>query len=209
MLRLAAPCAIALVGLLPLAACGPPAVPNLGSPGTTIVCLGDSITAGVGEERGGGYPERLAELLGTEVVNAGVPGDTAEQGLARLDDALAHDPWLVIVEFGGNDLLKRVPRERSEAALRQIVEGILAAGAVPMIVTLDGPPFSGGQLQQVFERLEDDYEVPLVEDVLDEILFSPSLKSDTIHPNGAGYERLAAAVAEAVEPLLEARGKLP
>jgi lysophospholipase L1-like esterase len=178
--------------------------PNIESPGTTIVCLGDSITAGVGAGEAPTYPDLLAERLGADVVNAGVPGDTAEAALARLPAALAHDPWLVIVEVGGNDLLQRVPRERTEAALRGLVEGVLAAGAVPMLVEIRAP-FGG--LSGAFERVADDYDVPLVEEVLGDILFDPRLKSDPIHPNAAGYAVLAAAVAAEVEPLLAARRK--
>ncbi len=190
---------------LVLTACGAPDVPNLGSSGTTIVCLGDSITAGVGAGEDSGYPELLARRLGVPVVNAGVPGDTTADALARLPDALSRDPWLVIVEVGGNDLLRRVPEERIEANLRRIVEGVLEAGAVPMLVELEGSLV--GNLEDVFERLEDDYEVPLVEDVLDEVLSDPRLKSDRIHPNAAGYARLAEEVAKEVEPLLAARGR--
>lgn len=201
-----------LAALLPsalpllLVACGAPDVPHLDSPGTTIVCLGDSITYGVGAGGEPGYPERLAERLGVPVVNAGVPGDTAEDALARLDDALAHDPWLVIVELGGNDLLRRLPTERTEAALTAIVERILAARAVPMLVELDGSLV--GDLEPVFERLAEAYRLPLVEDVLDDVLSDRALKSDQIHPNAAGYERLAEAVARQVEPLVEARREM-
>jgi len=60
------------------------APPNLDSPGTAIVCLGDSITAGVGATDGHGYPEVLAARLGVAVIDDGVPGDTAAGGLARL-----------------------------------------------------------------------------------------------------------------------------
>jgi lysophospholipase L1-like esterase len=105
-------------------------VPNLDSPGRTIVCLGDSITAGVGAGPGEAYPELLAARLGTEVLNAGEPGDTAAQGLARLDDVLAEDPWMVVVELGGNDILRQVPPEQTERSLRRILDRLLAARVV-------------------------------------------------------------------------------
>jgi lysophospholipase L1-like esterase len=185
-----------------VAGCGP-AAPNLDSPGRTIVCLGDSITAGVGAGEGEAYPDRLAARLGTEVINAGVPGDTASDGLARLEAVLDRDPWLVIVELGGNDLLRRVPLERTEGAMRQILDRLIAARVVPVLVEIHGP--FGGQYGDLFERLEEDYDVPLVEDALPDILSDRSLKADEIHPNAAGHDRLAEAVAEEVEPLIEAR----
>ena len=176
--------------------------PNLDSRGTTIVCFGDSITAGVGADGAPTYPDLLAQRLDADVVNAGYPGATAADLLARLPEALAHDPWLVIVEAGGNDMLRRVPVGETEAAVRGLVQGVLAAGAVPMLVEIRAP-FGG--LGDLFVRLGDEYDVPVVEDVLPEILLDRRLKSDEIHPNAAGYERLAAAVADEVEPLLDAR----
>lgn len=194
--------ALACLSLL-LAGCTPD-VPNLDSPGTTIVCFGDSITAGVGAGPGESYPERLAGRLGVPVINAGVPGDTAAAGLERLDGVLEHDPWLVIVGLGGNDLLHRIPPERTEAALDEILRRLIEARVVPLVIELEGPPMLG-DLEPVFGRLEARHGVPLVEDVLDDVLLDPSLKSDTIHPNAAGYAVLADAVADRVEPLLDAR----
>ena len=191
--------ALALAAL----ACSPPA-PNLDSPGSTIVCFGDSITAGVGAAPEESYPQRLSETIGVEVRNLGVPGDTAGTAAGRIDQVLAQDPWLVIVELGGNDLLQRAPIAATEQALRQILDRLLAARVVPVLVEIEVPIY-GGQYDDMFERLADDYDVPLVEDALRRILTDPALKSDTIHPNAAGYRQLAQAVAEEIGPLLRAR----
>jgi acyl-CoA thioesterase I len=177
--------------------------PNLDSPGSAVVCLGDSITAGVGASPGRGFPELLAERLGREVINDGVPGDTAADGLARLPQVLAQDPWLVIVELGGNDMLRQVPVEQTEAALGEILRRLLAARVLPVVVAVEGP--FGGSHGAMFERLEKRYRVPLVRDALRRILFDPSLKADEVHPNDRGHARLAEAVAATVEPLLRER----
>ena len=194
----------ALPLLLLLAACRPD-VPNLNSPGRTIVCLGDSITAGVGSGPGEAYPELLAARLGTEVVNAGVSGETAAEGLARVDQVLAEDPWLVVVELGGNDLLRRVPPEQTEQSLRAILDRLVAARVVPVLVELDAP--FGGRYLEIYERLGDEYHVPVVEDAVGEILRDRALKSDSIHPNAQGQKVLAEAIAEEIEPLIKARRK--
>ena len=194
---------LALALALGAAACGP-AAPNLDSPGSTIVCFGDSITAGIGAGPEESYPHRLSAALGVEVRSLGYPGDTAGAAAARLDQVLAQDPWLVIVELGGNDLLQRVPVAATEQALRGIVERLLAARIVPVLVEIEVPVF-GGQYGEMFERLGDDYSVPVVDGALRGILTDPALKSDTIHPNAAGYDRLAQAVAAEVRPLLAAR----
>ncbi len=174
--------------------------PNIDSPGTAIVCLGDSITAGAGAGAGRGYPAVLAARLGREVIDAGVPGDTAEEGLARLPQVLAQDPWLVIVELGGNDILRQVPIEATEQALDGIVRGLLAARVVPVLVAVEGP--FGGRHGEMYARLGKRYRVPVIQDALRKILFDPSLKSDEVHPNDLGHARLAEAVAEEVEPLV-------
>ena len=194
----------ALLLLLLLAACRPD-VPNLDSPGKTIVCLGDSITAGVGSGPGESYPDLLAARLGTEVINAGISGETADGGLARVDQVLAQDPWLVIVELGGNDILRQVPPEQTERSLRQILDRLVSARVVPVLVEMDAP--FGGRYLEIYERLGDEYHVPVVEDAVGEILRDPSLKSDTIHPNAQGQKVLAEAIAEEIEPLIKARGR--
>jgi lysophospholipase L1-like esterase len=190
--------------LLLLSACGTE-VPNLDSPGRTIVCLGDSITSGVGSAPGEAYPELLAARLGREVVNAGISGATAADGLLRVEEVLAKDPWLVVVELGGNDLLRRVPPEETERSLRLILDRLLAARVVPVLVEMDAP--FGGRYREIYERLGDEYGVPVVADALGDVLRDRSLKSDTIHPNAAGQRVLAAAIAEEIEPLIEARRK--
>ncbi|HKI03996.1 MAG TPA: GDSL-type esterase/lipase family protein [Thermoanaerobaculia bacterium] len=193
-----------LLLILLLAACRPD-VANLDSPGRTIVCLGDSITAGVGSGPGQSYPDLLAARLGTEVINAGVSGETAAEGFARVDQVLAENPWLVIVELGGNDLLRRVPPEQTELALRGILDRLVAARVVPVLVELDAP--FGGRYLEIYERLGDEYGIPVVEDAIGEILRDRELKSDSIHPNAEGQKVLAEAIAEEIEPLIKARRK--
>jgi acyl-CoA thioesterase I len=183
------------------------APPNLDSPGTSIVCLGDSITAGVGATEGHGYPEVLAARLGAAVINDGVPGDTAADGLARLPQVLTQDPWLVIVELGGNDILRQVPAESTEEALDAIVRQLLAARVLPVLVAVAGP-FGGGSHGEIYARLGKRYRVPVVRDVLRQILFDPSLKADEVHPNDLGHARLAEGVAATVEPLLRQHRRL-
>ena len=192
-----------------LAGCDGPApadVPNLDSPGKTIVCLGDSITSGVGAEPGQPYTALLSSRLGTDVINLGVPGDTAEEGLARVAQALAADPWLVVVELGGNDILNRVPPERTEAALRQILQRLLAAKVAVVLVEVEVP--FAGRYAEIYSRLGDEFDVPVLDDTLGEILTDASLKADPIHPNARGHEVLAAALAEEIEPIVEARREI-
>ncbi len=192
--------------LLLAVACGGSSAPNLDSPGTTIVCFGDSITSGVGSGAAPSYPEILAETLGARVVNAGVAGDTTATALARIESVLEENPWLVIVMLGGNDILRRVPIENTEANLRVIVERLLEKRVALLVVEIHVP--LAGPYDELFERLGEDYGVPVLEGVLAEILLDPKLKSDTVHPNAVGYRKLAEGVAERVMPLIEARQRM-
>jgi acyl-CoA thioesterase-1 len=181
------------------------APPNLNSPGHTIVVLGDSLAAGVGSGPGEAYPDLLATQLKAEVVNAGVSGNTTADGLARVGDVLAEDPWLVIVELGGNDILRQVPPEQTERNLRAILDRLIAGRVVPVLVEVDAP--FAARYREIYGRLGDEFHVPVVEDVFGEVLRNPSLKSDEIHPNAAGQRKLAEAILEEIQPLLDARRK--
>jgi len=199
----------ALLGALPalvlLASACAPQAPHLDSPGSTLVCFGDSITYGVGAGDDPTYPQLLSEHLGVEALNAGVPGDTTADGLARIDQVLDLDPWLVVVELGGNDLLQRRRREAVEADLREILEILLEERVLPVLVRGEGP--FGYDYGDLFHQLAEEYQLPFLDEALPEILRSPRLKADPIHPNGAGYKVLAEEVADLLRPLLRARRK--
>jgi acyl-CoA thioesterase I len=191
------------LALTPLVAACHRTPPNLDSPGHNLVCLGDSIAAGVGASPGHGFVDVLAEGLGVEVRNAGVAGDTAAAGLARLPAVLAADPWLVVVELGGNDILRQVPIEDTEQALGEIVRQLLAARVLPVLVAVGGP--FGSRHADLYDRLGSRYRVPVVRQVLREILLDPALKADEVHPNDLGHARLAAAIAETIKPWIDER----
>src|SRR5262245_45182242 len=98
-----AACAAFLVATIPPAAAADAPV--------RIVALGDSLTAGFGLPGSAAFPVRLeaalrAKGLAVEITNAGVSGDTAAGGLARLDWSVPADTDAVIVELGANDALR-------------------------------------------------------------------------------------------------------
>ena len=84
-----------------------------------LVVLGDSLAAGYGVAPGKAFPDQLQAALSAKgwdvkVVNAGVSGDTAEDGLARYDWAVPPDADALIVELGANDMLRGLPPERAQ-----------------------------------------------------------------------------------------------
>src|SRR5436305_6918027 len=155
--------------------------PNLHSPGHTLVVLGDSIASGTGVGAGEAFPELLAARLKTEVINDGVPGNTTADGLAQLDQVLAQDPWLVIVELGGNDILRQVPPEQAEKNLRTILDRLLAARVLPVPIALDAP--FAARYNAMYDRPADSCQISIVEAVLGDIRRSRSLTTTRRRPH--------------------------
>ena len=189
-----------------LSACGPEYddlanFPNAAGP---IVCFGDSITRGYGASPGQNYPDRLAARLGMPVVNAGRDGDTTATALARIDEVLALQPRLTIVELGGNDLLAKTPKNQVFRNLDRIVARLVAGGSMVTVVHakfglfLDDPYLDG------YREIADKHGALFVQDVLDDILGNPARMYDQIHPNDEGYALIAERVAQVAAPLLEA-----
>lgn len=172
--------------------------------GTTVLVLGDSISHGTGAEKGEDYPTLLAEKTGWNVVNAGVPGDTTADGLARLPELLeTHAPRLVLVELGGNDFLQQVPPTQVEANLRSILAKIKAKGVPAVMIGAPRPNLlaaATGNLADdpVYARIGDETKTPVVSGVLAEVLEKNALKADYIHPNAAGYRQVAESLSDAL-----------
>ncbi|HET9822865.1 MAG TPA: GDSL-type esterase/lipase family protein [Burkholderiaceae bacterium] len=194
------------------AACGrkaPRATPL--AQGATVLALGDSITHGTGAAPEAAYPAQLAALTGWQVVNGGVPGDTAAQALERMPALLeAHRPALVIVSIGGNDFLRRLDEAQTEAALRRIVALSREAGAQALLVGVPQPSVvaalgAGLADHPMYERVAQELALPLHAGGWSAVLGDERLRSDRIHANAAGYR----AFAEGLVKTLRTTGLLP
>lgn len=176
---------------------GPPGIGRLEA-SSVLVAFGDSLTSGVGAPKAESYPARLSEILGCRVVNAGKPGEETREGLARLPAVLRrHEPDLVVLCHGGNDMLRKRDPAVIRRNLRAMVSLAKQAGADVVLVAVPRP----GLLLKVpplYRQVAEEHEVPLESGALREILRTPSLKSDRIHPNAAGYRRMAEAIARLV-----------
>ena len=180
-----------------------PQVANIDSKGNQVVCFGDSLTVGEGAGRGEDYPSRLAEVLKVPVVNAGVSGDTTEDALRRLErDVLDQDPLLVVVILGGNDFLRHSPHQQTFENLATVIQRIQAKGAMVVLASVQGGLF-GDVYRNEYQRLAKQYRTAFIPNILDGIISNPSLKSDMIHPNAAGYQQMADRILKTVQPLLE------
>jgi lysophospholipase L1-like esterase len=193
-----------LLSVLLLAGCGGgPKLPPLPDD-AIILAFGDSLTYGTGAGRGEDYPSVLTTLTGHRVVNAGVPGEESTAGLARLPAVLeSAQPQLVFLGHGGNDLLRHRDLAQTRDNLRRMVELVRARGASAVLL---GVPKPGLFLSThpLYRELAAELDVPLEDEALADILGDRELKSDEIHPNAAGYRRLA----EALDQLLQNSGAL-
>ena len=179
-------------------------------PGSTVLALGDSLTFGTGASAETSYPTVLAGLTGWNVVNAGVPGDTSAQALARLPALLAeHRPKLVIVSIGGNDFLRKLPESDTRANVHAACKLALESGAQVLLVAVPRATVAAalGQMTDhaLYAEVAKDLNIPLQREGWGEVLAQAELRSDQVHANAKGYAQFA----RSVQGTAAAAGLLP
>lgn len=222
---------LSIVAALALAACGgeapqrepepepaaeqtADAVPVTG-PQRRILAFGDSLFAGYNVAKEESYPARLeaalrAQGLDAQVANAGVSGDTTAAGLQRLAftlDSQEETPDLVILELGGNDLLRGLSPEETKANLASMLDILKQRGIPVLLMGMRAPPNYGPEFQQAFDALYPalaaEYGVELVPFFLEAVYDQPQLiQPDRIHPTAEGIETLVQATAGQVAEAL-------
>lgn len=185
----------------------------LGAAERVLLCLGDSLTAGLGLDESLAWPAVLQarldrDLPGWKVVNAGVSGDTTAGGLQRLAWLLKAKPTAAFVCLGGNDGLRGVPVAESEADLKAIVKKLKAAGVAVTLGGMDLPSNLGEdyrrEFRAIFPRVAKDQKVALLKFMLKGVGGVPELnQADGIHPTAEGQRLVAANVAEFLLPKLK------
>jgi lysophospholipase L1-like esterase len=166
--------------------------------GQSIIAFGDSLVEGRGATPGHDFVSVLSRRLGVPIINAGRSGDTAGAALSRLDHAvLARSPRVVIVLLGGNDFLRRVPREETFEHLATIVGRIRERGAAVVLVGVS-VGFLSDSYAKEYEALARRSSAGLVPDILDGIIGHGDRMSDAIHPNDLGHQMIA----DRLEPTL-------
>lgn len=194
--RLAPLAAAFFLALAFLSGCGQKAkLPPLAAE-AVLLAFGDSLTYGTGANEDESYPAQLARLVGRRVVREGVPGEVSAAGLARLPAVLeAHRPALLLLCHGGNDFLRRQPKEQAAQNLRAMIRMAKERGVEVLLI---GTPEPGFTLTPpaFYAEIAKEFGIPYEGDVIGKILKDGSLKSDQIHPNAQGYRLMAERVAE-------------
>jgi lysophospholipase L1-like esterase len=161
-----------------------------------IVAFGDSLTYGSGAKAEESYPAVLAQLIGRKVVGAGVPGEVTAQGLARLPSVIEdHNPRLMIVCLGGNDMLRKVNETEIKENLRAIIADIRARDIAVVLVGVPKPALLTSA-PEFYADLAAEFGIPYEGKIVTSVLYRSEYKSDSIHPNAQGYRKIAEAIAE-------------
>lgn len=180
-----------------------PAITNYPSDRTgPVLMFGDSLVEGVGATAGQSLPEQLGRLSGTPVLNFGVSGDTTRDALAQLDTAIATRPRIVLVLLGGNDFLKKIPREETFQNLQKIVTTFQKQGAIVFVLGVRSGLIGGGADEE-YENLSEETGSVYISDVLSGVFGHSELMSDPIHPNDQGYAKIAKRIAPILKRYLQ------
>ena len=199
------------------------AVPPAGGAGAAdgpvrIVALGDSLTAGFGLPANAAFPARLEQALrakgmAVEISNAGVSGDTAAGGLARLDWSVPEGTEAVIVELGANDTLRGIDPKVTRQALEEIVRRLRGRGIAVLLAGMRAAPNLGPDYARDFEAIYSDLaarnDLLLYPFFLDGVATDAKLNQrDGLHPTAAGVDAIVARILPKAEELVaRARGK--
>jgi lysophospholipase L1-like esterase len=144
------------------------------------------------------YPAQLSTMIDRSVINAGVSGDTTARALQRLErDVLSKSPDLVLITLGGNDLKNGVARDVAFDNFKAIVESIQETGARVIIGGLNFPIRDRG-FGRAYRELADETGALLIPNIFEGIMGNRKLMSDPIHPNDAGYKKIAERFYEAI-----------
>lgn len=175
---------------------GPNGAHGGASQGTTILVLGDSLSAEYGLQRGQGWVALLQARLDQEkidarVINASISGDTSSGGRSRLPALLAqHKPDLVMIELGGNDALRGLPLAMTQDNLQAMARAAKTTGAKVLLLGMQVPPNYGQdyakQFSNAFSQVARDQRVALVPFLLKGVADGPDaatlFQADRIHP---------------------------
>ena len=200
---------VAVASVLAALACGPaPASERT----VKIVALGDSLSAGFQLAASAAFPAQLenalrAKGLKVEIANAGVSGDTASGGLARLDWSVPDGTDAVIVELGANDMLRGVDPKVTRAALDQILARLKQRGIEVLLCGMRAAPNYGPDYEQAFNAIYQ--ELALAHGVvfypffLDGVAAEAKLNQrDGLHPTAEGIGTIVTRITPKVEELV-------
>ena len=193
------------------------AAPSQAAAQDKILIVGDSLSAEYGLRRGTGWVPLLEKQLAAEkktakVVNASISGDTTSGGRSRLAALLkTHRPSIVVIELGGNDALRGLPLDMTEANLAAMTQAAKKAGAKVLLLGMQVPPNYGGAFgatfSGLFAKVAKAEQVALMPFFLKGVADVPDVaaqfQADRIHPNEQAQPKMLANVWPELRKLLQ------
>ena len=165
------------------------------------IAFGDSLTEGFGATEGNDYPAVLGRKLGVTIQNFGKSSETTSDGLKRIDHAAGLRPRVVLLCFGGNDSLNQESRAQTFMNLGRMIDRFHQEGSFVVLIGIRSASFRDHN-EKHFKKLAREKRVLYVPDMLRGVVFKPVYMSDAIHPNDAGYAKIAERLGKALRPLL-------
>ena len=182
----------------------------------TILCFGDSITAGYGlDDTSDAYPAVLQHTIDSlnldyTVINSGVSGETSAGGKSRIDWVIKQTPTVFLLELGANDGLRGVPLTETRTNLQAIIDVVREKSPETIIVLagMELPPNMGQdyttEFRQLFADLAEKNKLEFIPFILKDVGGIPSLnQNDGIHPNVTGHKLVANNVWEILGPIVK------
>lgn len=168
---------------------------------STLLILGDSLTAGYGVEKEEAFPYLLEkkfqkDKLNVKIVSSGVPGSTSASGLSRMNWQLKMNPTHILMALGSNDALRGFKTQETEENLRKTIAIAKAKKIKIFISGLKAPPNYGPdfsmKFEKIFKTLANEFSADLLPFLLEGVAGEKSLnQSDGIHPNAKGHQVIA------------------
>jgi acyl-CoA thioesterase-1 len=186
------------------------------SPQSTLLVVGDSLSAEYGLARGTGWVALLEKKLAEEkraiqVVNASISGETSSGGRVRLPALLSQlRPMFLIIELGGNDALRGLPLSMTQENLAAMVNAGRAAGAKVLLLGMQLPPNYGKDYGQrfidMYAQIAQKHQAHLVPFFLKGLADVPDslrwFQADRIHPTEAAQATMLANVWPSLKKML-------
>ena len=182
----------------------------------TILCFGDSITAGYGlDDNKDAYPAVLQEKIDSlnlnyTVVNSGLSGETTAGGKGRIEWILNQDIDIFLLELGANDGLRGVQLAETRANLQSIINTVKEKSPETTIILagMELPPNMGkeytDEFRQIFSDLAKENNLEFIPFILKDVGGIAALnQNDGIHPTAEGHRIVANTVWEVLKPLLK------
>lgn len=181
---------------------------------TTIVCFGDSLTAGYQLPPDAAFPVVLEKALrgrglAVNVGNAGVSGDTSSGALARLDWSVPEGTDMVILEIGANDMLRGLPPAAARGNVKAMLARLKTRGIKVLLAGMYAAPNLGREygaaFNAIYPELAGEFGAALYPFFLDGVTGAAGMtQPDGLHPTRAGVEEIVRRIAPQVEAM--ARG---